>query len=61
MKTFSQYVIAVNVVLAAVLAIAWIYASGEHLVRVSLICYGFLLGYLQHGFTLEAAEDFVHF
>jgi hypothetical protein len=46
MKTFGRYAITVLIVLAVVLGIARLYASGEHFIRVSLICYGFLLGYL---------------
>jgi len=46
MKTFLKYAITVLIVLSFVLGIAWFYASGEHFIRVSLICYGFSLGYL---------------
>jgi hypothetical protein len=61
MKTFGKYAITVLVVLAVVLGIAWFYASGEHLVRVSLICYGFLLGYLAAWFHIGRRQGFRKF
>jgi hypothetical protein len=58
MKTFGKYVAIVFVVLAAVLGIAWFCASGEHLIRVSLICYGFLLGYFAAWFHIGRGQGF---
>jgi hypothetical protein len=61
MKTFRKYAIIVSVVLAAVLGIAWFYASGEHFIRLSLICYGFLLGYLAAWFHIGRRQGFRKF
>jgi hypothetical protein len=61
MKTFVKYVIIVHIVLAAVLGIVWLYASGEHFMRVSLICYGFLLGYLAAWFHIGRRQGFRKF
>jgi hypothetical protein len=61
MKTFRKYAIIVFVVLAAVNSIAWFYASGEHFIRVSLICYGFLLGYLAAWFHIGRRQGFRKF
>ncbi len=36
----------VLVILAVLLAIAWLRAAGEHFVRVAGVLYGFLLGWL---------------
>jgi hypothetical protein len=52
MKTFIKYSITVVIVLSIVLVVAWYYASGEHFISVSLICYGFLLGYLSAWFHI---------
>jgi hypothetical protein len=61
MKTFRKYAVTVFVILAAVLGIAWFYASGERFIRVSLICYGFLLGYLAAWFHIGRRHGFREF
>jgi xanthine/uracil permease len=61
MKTFGKYSIIVIIVLAAVLVFAWFYTSGEHFIRVLLICYGFLLGYLAAWFHIGCRQGFRKF
>jgi uncharacterized membrane protein len=61
MKTFSKYAVTILIILAVVLGIAWFYASGEHFIRVSLICYGFLLGYLSAWFHIGYRQGFRKF
>jgi hypothetical protein len=58
MKTFIKNAITVFFILGTVLGIAWFYASGEHFIRVSLICYGFLLGYLAAWFHIGRCQGF---
>ena len=43
---FKRDTVIVLLVLGVVVAIAWLYGSGEHFVRVSSVCYGYLLGWL---------------
>jgi Mg2+/citrate symporter len=50
-KIFWKNTIVVLIVLAVVIGIAWYYSSGEHFVRVSLICCGYLLGWFSAWFT----------
>ncbi len=61
MKTFRKYAIMVFVVLATVLGTAWYYASREQFIRVSLICYGFLVGYLAAWFHIGRRLEFRKF
>lgn len=42
----KSYIIAVLVIIAVVLLIAWFYTPGEHFKNVALVCSGFLLGWL---------------
>ncbi len=58
MKAFRKYVVIVFVVLAAVLGIARISASGRHFTPVSFICYGFLIGYLAAWFHIGCRQGF---
>ncbi|HET7832014.1 MAG TPA: hypothetical protein VFK88_03525 [Gallionella sp.] len=58
MKTFGSYAIAVLTVLAVVLGIAWLYAPDERFIQVSLICYGFFLGYLSAWFHIGRRHGF---
>ena len=51
MKIFWKNTIGVLIVLAVVIGIAWYYTPGEHFVRVSIICYGYLLGWFSAWFT----------
>jgi Zn-dependent protease with chaperone function len=51
MTTFRRNTIIVLIVLAVVVGIAWFLAPGEHFVRVSLICYGDLLGWFSSWFV----------
>jgi hypothetical protein len=60
-KIIIKFVITVLIILAAVLGIAWFYSSGEHFIRVSLICYGFLLGYLAAWFHIGRRQGFKKF
>jgi disulfide bond formation protein DsbB len=46
MDTFRGYTIIVLIVLAVVFGMAWFFTPREHFIRVSLICYGYLLGWL---------------
>jgi hypothetical protein len=50
-KIFWKKTIVVHIILAVVIGIAWYYSSGEHFVRVSLICCGYLLGWFSAWFT----------
>ena len=50
-KIFWKITIFVLIVLAVVIGIAWYYSAGEHFVRVSLICYGYLLGWFSAWLT----------
>jgi hypothetical protein len=50
-KFFWKNTIVVLIILAVVIGIAWYYSAGEHFVRVSLICYGYLLGWFSAWFT----------
>ncbi len=61
MKVFIKYEITILIVLFVVLGIAWFYASGEHFIRVSLICYGFLFGYLAAWFHIGRRQGFRKF
>lgn len=61
MKVFIKYAITVLIVLSVVLGIAWFYASSEHFIRVSLICYGFLLGCLEAWFHIGRRQGFRKF
>jgi hypothetical protein len=58
MKTFIKYTITVLIALAVVLGIARFYAPGEHFMIISLICYGFLLGYLAAWFHIGRRKGF---
>jgi uncharacterized membrane protein len=51
MNMFRRYTIIVLIVLAVVCGIAWFYTPGEHFIRVSLICYGYLLGWFSAWFA----------
>lgn len=57
-KTFRKYSITVVIVLAIVVGVARLSASGEHFIRVSLICYGFLIGYLAAWFQIGSRKGF---
>jgi hypothetical protein len=61
MKTFRKYALTVLVILAALLGIARFYASGEHFIRVSLICCGFFIGYLAAWFHIGRRHGFGKF
>jgi ABC-type Fe3+ transport system permease subunit len=50
-KFFWKITIVVLIVLAVVIGIAWYYSAGEHFVRVSLICCGYLLGWFSAWLT----------
>jgi xanthine/uracil permease len=50
-KIIWKNTIVVLIVLAVVIGIAWYYSAGEHFVRVSLICCGYLLGWFSAWFT----------
>lgn len=41
----KSYIIAVLVVIAVVLLVAWFFTPYQHFFNVSLVCYGFLLGW----------------
>lgn len=61
MKTFRRYAVAVFAVLTAVVGLAWFFSSGEHFVRISLICYGFLLGYIAAWLHIGRRQGFRKF
>ena len=41
-KPFMLFLI---LILAALVGIAWVFAPGDHLMRLAGVCYGFLLGW----------------
>jgi len=46
MNMFRRYFLIVLSILAVIIGIAWFFTSGEHFIRLSLICHGFLLGWI---------------
>jgi hypothetical protein len=61
MKTFGKYIVGVLVILAVVLGIARFHDAGQHFMPVSLICYGFLIGYLAAWFHIGHHQGFSEF
>jgi len=61
MKTFTRYLVSVLCILAVVLGVARFYDAGVHFSQVSLICYGFLIGYLAAWFHIGRRQGFGRF
>lgn len=58
MNLFLIYLLPVIVFMGIVVGVSWLYSSGEHLLQVLLICYGFLIGYLAAWFHLGWRHGF---
>jgi hypothetical protein len=54
MQTFRGRLIAMTIVIAVVLSIAWFYKGGGHFKNVALICYGFVLGWLSAALAFKS-------
>jgi drug/metabolite transporter (DMT)-like permease len=56
LRGYWRYWIAVIVIIAAVLGVAWFYDGGQHFKSVAGVCYGYLIGYVS-GFLTKSFKD----